>query len=602
MALITASPGNFAKLLDLQKQNLDKLGEIQTVLAGSAGSQEDQMENSRKQDQMLVLLGILAQNTIPTNSDKAKEAESGGGIGLIGAGLAVALGSLVGVIQGQLKAIKMFGKLLIPEAAIAKIGKSFKAVVTFLSDGVKSIQDMISKVFGSIKGLFKSKSVTGIADVFGSVVKSVKAFFAPIGDALAVIKSNMSIFSGPSSGVGKLGKFFGAIKDFFSGIGSKIGSFGRIFSSVAKIVGRIFYPLTVIMTLWDTVKGAIAGFSEGGIIGGISGAIKGFFNSLITAPLDMIKDAVSWVLDLFGFENASKVLDSFSFTDTFNGMVDGMIEFVTSIPTKIGELITEWIVDPLKNMFAPIADFFKKVKDDIMSFVEDFGIPEISFTIPIIDKKVSIGPFFPFRPDEGTERIAANTTTASGVDADGTETSSLQDNITNTQTDKSYAMSTGDDGSYLAELDTETGTSKVSYEGADGEEYEKEISNSAFRQIRAAAEDGADTAAIAEIIKEDEAYQKLSWWQKRKVDVGYEKATDIVAADPELSTPSTGGVVASASANNDQAKMDAARQGMGNTTVISAPVSNSSNTTQTMPRSPSRAPEKVYDKPSAAWW
>ena len=73
-------------------------------------------------------------------------------------------------------------------------------------------------------------------------------------------------------------------------------------------------------TLWDTVKGAIAGFEEGGIVGGISGAIKGFFNSLITAPLDMLKDAVAWVLDLFGFENAAKVLDSFSFTDTFNGL------------------------------------------------------------------------------------------------------------------------------------------------------------------------------------------------------------------------------------------------------------------------------------------
>ena len=124
MALITASPSNFAKLLDLQQQALTQLDGIRSVMSSASGSKEEQMEAGRKQDQMLALLGILAKNTIPTNSDKAKKAAAGGdgGIGLIGAGLAIALGSLVGVIQGQLKAIKMFCKLLIPEAAIAKIG------------------------------------------------------------------------------------------------------------------------------------------------------------------------------------------------------------------------------------------------------------------------------------------------------------------------------------------------------------------------------------------------------------------------------------------------------------------------------------------------
>ena len=596
MALITASPSNFAKLLQLQQQVLDmqtktvvQLDGIKNIMADAAdpqGTKEEQMEAGRKQDQMLALLGILAKNTIPTNSDKAKKAEAGGdgGIGLIGAGLAIALGSLVGVIQGQLKAIKMFGKLLIPEAAIAKIGKSFKTVTSFITNGVQSIQSMVSKVFGSIQGLFKSKSIGGISELFGSVVKSVKSFFAPIGDALGVIKSNMSIFSGPSSGVGKLGKFFGGIKDFFSGIGSKIGSFGRIFSSVTKIVGKIFYPLTVIMTLWDTVKGAIAGFSEGGIIGGIMGAVKGFFNSLIMAPLDMLKDAASWVLDLFGFENASKILDSFSFEDMFTGMVDGLTNFITTIPERIGKLITEYIVDPLMNVFAPIADFFKNVKDDIMGFVADFGIPEISFTIPVIDKKVSIGPFFPFRPDEGTEYVAANTTTSYSEDGTG-ETSSFQSNITDTQSDKSLVSATGDDGEYLAELDTKTGKSKVSYMGEDGTEYEKEVSNSAFRQIRSVAEDGGNNAAIADIIKEDEAYQKLSWFEKRKVDVGYAKATELVAANPEMASPTSGATVAAASASNDQAKIDANGSSSSTTNVVAPTTVNNSNTTALTPRS-----------------
>lgn len=73
----------------------------------------------------------------------------------------------------------------------------------------------------------------------------------------------------------------------------------------------------------------------------------------------------------------------------------------------------------------------------------------------------------------------------------------------------------------------------------------------------------------------------------------WRKATEFVKAGGVIKM--NGAVVASASAAADMAKVDASGGSGGGTTVINAPVSNSSNTTQTMPRSPARSSER-------SWW
>lgn len=123
----------------------------------------------------------------------------------------------------------------------------------------------------------------------------------------------------------------------------------------------------VIMTIWDTIQGALKGFEEEGIIGGIKGAIKGFVNSLIMAPLDMLKGLVSWVAGAFGFDEVEKTLDSFSFADMFNELVEMIFH----------------PIDTLKSMMKGITDYLTNIQ-----------IPK--FDIDVFGYKKSFGPFKPF--------------------------------------------------------------------------------------------------------------------------------------------------------------------------------------------------------------
>lgn len=195
----------------------------------------------------------------------------------------------------------------------------------------------------------------------------------------------------------------------------------------------------------------LAGFEEGGIVGAIGGAIKGFFNSLIFGPLDMIKDAIAWVLGIFGFDNAKKLLESFSLESMFSGLVDALFyipkqiqKLLTSpieslknlgtfisdafgsignlmgtlvdaflyIPRKMLGLIQEYIFDPLTNVFKPVTDFFKSIKDNILGFFDKFAIPEMSFDtrIPGIGK-INIGPFYPFKSSSAAAAPGGASTT-----------------------------------------------------------------------------------------------------------------------------------------------------------------------------------------------
>jgi hypothetical protein len=81
----------------------------------------------------------------------------------------------------------------------------------------------------------------------------------------------------------------------------------------------------------------IEGFEKEGIVGAIAGAVTGLFNSLIFGPLDMLKSAIAWVLGKFGFENAEKELNSFSFSEMFTNLIGTVKDFFIDIGKWVGE-------------------------------------------------------------------------------------------------------------------------------------------------------------------------------------------------------------------------------------------------------------------------
>jgi hypothetical protein len=340
-------------------------------------SEEDKSEKEKADKENLSVLKTIARNT---EKDKpgAKVADTEVSLGAIAAALAVALGGIVGAVRGWLKAIAYFADILTPNFIKKAIG-SFLAGVSMTFDLVKAV---ISEKF--------SKFVT----IFDPIIDAIRKAFTFSGDSkIGKVVSELFTWMGkvfdPIRSIGSAfkeffnGKALTTTFDMFADLGKYMSSFSGTLSKAASIFGKLFYPFTVVMTIWDTVKGAMEGFEKEGIIGGLKGAITGFFNSLIFGPMDMIKDAIAWIAGVFGFDEAKKTLESFSIEKIFKDFIDMVFS----------------PIETFKKMLVGIGDMFTGLRD--------IKIPEFSFTIPVINKKISIGPFEPFK----ASATQANSTT-----------------------------------------------------------------------------------------------------------------------------------------------------------------------------------------------
>lgn len=333
-------------------------------------SDEDQTERIKREDEQTELLRIIARNTGGDKKFKPEKPPQEEGLNFGGLGIfAAAAGAIAGLAMAWVKTVKFFmtafGK------GIQILGETFP---------------VITKVITTIK-----TAVTG--------------FLQPLITGFQALASSGG-FIGKS--IQFMQKAIGGFVEFFAGLGSKLGMFGKIFGAVSKVVSKIAYPLMIILTLWDTVKGALKGFEEGGLVGAIGGAIKGFFNSLIFGVLDMFKGAISWIAGALGFKQVEKFLDSFSFEDMFSSFVDAVLFIPQQIQNfimhpidslkKLGTVISDTF-SKIVDVFDPVIEFFSGIGKSVVGMLEGIGIPEIGFTIPVIGKKVSIGPFYPFKSD-----------------------------------------------------------------------------------------------------------------------------------------------------------------------------------------------------------
>ena len=308
-----------------------------------------------------------------------------------------------------------------------------------------------------------------------------------------------------------------------------------------KALTKVFVPALIIGSMLNGIVDAFKAFFSGGsftdvIIAGLGGMLKVLSLGLFDAQT--IKNIVNAIT---GFVTDYIIAPIKNFMSFLGKSFDTYIkEPIMEAFSYIGNLFTEYIVDPIKKFFAPIADFFKNIKEQVFGFLEDFGIPEVGFTIPIINKKVSIGPFYPFRPDEGTARVGGSASTSQSQDSAGnTETSTKTNTVSTEKGSTNVLMSSektkNDKASFsenFATFDPKTGKAMIA-----GDDGEKEISKRAFGKIKKSALAGGDSAAVGDIVKEDEAYQQLGFFDKRKVDLGMAKATDLLkakSAEPSL--------------------------------------------------------------------
>jgi hypothetical protein len=185
---------------------------------------------------------------------------------------------------------------------------------------------------------------------------------------------------------------------------------------------------------------------------GFMSAIKSIFSpkmlfkaiSKVFAPLMIIGALVNGIMD--GFKEFQETGD---IGKALIAGLGGVLEFLTfglidkealsNIIESVSGFVNDYIVQPL-------SDFFKGVKDNVLALVESIGIPEVKFKIPVINKEVSIGPFYPFKSDSKAsaptappptaaaqvEQQSAENAGAAGGSSGGNSTAVVATNVNNT--------------------------------------------------------------------------------------------------------------------------------------------------------------------------
>jgi len=248
--------------------------------------------------------------------------------------------------------VKSFGLILM--GAVTAFGVAIMGFVSGLASS-------FSKMFG----FFGFKKLSTFFD---------KASIKSWERAQKMIDAFITRFRSFAGLMGNFSKGSKVLQPIIKGVTKTLGFIGKF----ASILGKLFWPIQIVMTLWEGLKGGMEGFKkyEGdGIInqifGGLLGFISGVASFLIGWPLDMLKSAVAWIGDKLGFDMS--FLEEFSFQDLIGGLgtyiydwILGSIQFIKDLWNNIDIMgylsgLVDRAMNTLKLVWEKIASFPKAV-------------------------------------------------------------------------------------------------------------------------------------------------------------------------------------------------------------------------------------------------
>lgn len=314
--------------------------------------------------------------------------------GMIALGLAGAISSFFDEIVSAIRiprALKFVGEFVSDISKIlGRLGRGLLNIFKPLQRAVVFFQNTISRIGNlfidlgklltqtarNISTYFKTLfSRTGTVGSFftrvNNLLKPVVAFIGTVFKSISAFAKNMAVFNvfrEIGAVIGSTGKSLSG----FTGIFQKIFNFIKQLSFVQKIVGVLgtalrflrfgLGPISMaIFAFVDFVKGFIKGFGEGGLLGGIKEGLLEVFRGLVTKPLDLLKDLVSWAAGKLGFTEFESMLDSFSFTDMFN-------KFITALE-DIFEDVGKWF----STLFSDPVAAIEQAAESTLGMFKDFG-------------------------------------------------------------------------------------------------------------------------------------------------------------------------------------------------------------------------------------
>ena len=324
--------------------------------------------------------------------------------------------------KGLLAPIGLIGGIIVSFVTgfVAEVTKQFNALKTVATKGVKGFETVAKSLKGLLKALtpnfilatFESiadavkgykniigrqlskipKAVDIAADAskitepfksFGRMVGNVKKFFVNSKFFQGVLKFGDLLMDGIKAAVKPLQSLFSMIKSTSTSMAAMAGSggvIGRIMAfaqGFGRVLGRLFLPVTIVMSAFDLITGFIDGFkeSEGNnivskFIDGVGGGLSKLIGNLIGIPLDLLKKGVGMIMGFLGFDDAKKSLESFSFKDLIMDIVKAPFKLVSKAVDFIKDIFTS--DDPVKTFLGgmkALADGAKNLLKGLLRMV-----------------------------------------------------------------------------------------------------------------------------------------------------------------------------------------------------------------------------------------
>ena len=320
-------------------------------------------------------------------------------IGLIGGIIVSFVGGFVAEVKSQFAALKLAvsGGM----KGFATLGKSIQGLIktitpNFILNFFNSIKTTLTNMKASFTGLFRGADVVEsvatdgkqVAGFFGRIknmIGGIKTFFMNNKFFTTIVKFGDDLIAMVKSAFEPLRKLFGMIKSTSTSMAAMAGTggtIGRIMSfaqGFGRILGKLFLPVTIVMSAFDLITGFIDGFkeSEGDsivtkFIDGVGGGLSKMIGNLIGIPLDLLKKGVSMIVGFLGFEDASKAIDSFSFKDLimdivkapFN-LVSSAIDYIVGVFTGKNDLVAD-IISGVANVAEAAKGLLKGILRSIL--------------------------------------------------------------------------------------------------------------------------------------------------------------------------------------------------------------------------------------------
>lgn len=277
------------KTLEKTDKNINKMSSNLSAFLNVMKAKELQGREGEIED------GKGKGSSAPAGGDTSALAAAAGG-GLLGGILAKLTGTVAAIVAG------LAGTMI---AGFTEFGNHIARTVAsvFLIDRYTSIFDKISGLFGP------EGSVGKFFDDFRKRILNLM-FIGEDGKAISKVTKGVQ----GAQGAGPIAKTFRIIRNMYNAFEEFIGSplmkgMAKVLDTLGTVLKKIFLPIGLIFTAYDTIKGAIEGYEEDGFVGSLTGAVGGLFSSIVGAPANLMKDITSWVLGKLGFTEAEKFLD-----------------------------------------------------------------------------------------------------------------------------------------------------------------------------------------------------------------------------------------------------------------------------------------------------